>query len=314
MPLSILVVDDFEPFRRYLCSVLNQDARYAVIGAAADGIEGIEKAAQLQPDLILLDVGLPKLNGREAARQMRKVAPAAKIVFVSLESSFEVVEAALRAGALSYIHKLRVTKDLFPGIEAVIRGAYFVSSVLKEKASKYDNGGLPVRHEVQFYSDDEIVLKSLTDFIAAQLKDGKTTIVVATEPHRDGVFERLNDRGVDVDQAIATGVIIPLDAVETLGKFMDEEMPAPGLFFDVMGELIETATRKTPRVAACGEIAPQLAAVGKAIQAIRIEQLWDLIAHRFGLDTLCAYSLAHVAKDSELFRDISAEHSVIYSM
>src|SRR5690242_7321624 len=132
MPLRILVVEDFEPFRRYLCSVLNQNAQYTVIGAAGDGREGVLKAAQFQPDLILMDVGLPHLNGLEAARQIRNVAPAAKILFISQEVSFDVVEAAIRAGGLGYIHKLSAGKDLFPGIECILRDRYFVSGVLKE--------------------------------------------------------------------------------------------------------------------------------------------------------------------------------------
>jgi len=312
MPLRILVVEDFEPFRRYLCSVLNH-GQYVVIGTAGDGMEGVHKAAKLQPDLVLLDVGLPKVNGIEAARQIRNVAPAAKLLFISQEVCFDLVEAALRAGGLGFIHKLSVGKDLLPGIECAISDRYFISGILKEKASG-NKGALPARHEVQFYSDDAVVLQGLTDFIGAQLKDGKATIMAATEQHRAGVFDRLNAGGVDVDQAIAAGTLIPLDAVETLGKFIGEGMPAPDLFFDVMGELIETAARKSDGVAACGEIAPQLLAAGKGIQTIRLEQLWDLAAHRFGLDTLCVYSLAGVDKDSEIFHSISSEHSAVYVM
>lgn len=311
MPLRILVVEDFEPFRRYLCSVLNQNAQYTVIDAAGDGREGVLKAAQFQPDLILMDVGLPHLNGLEAARQIRNVAPAAKILFISQEVSFDVVEAAIRAGGLGYIHKLSAGKDLFPGIECILRDRYFVSGVLKERAS---GNRVRPRHEVQFCSDDGIAVQALTEFIAAQLKDGIATIMAATEHHRAGVLARLNAGGVDVDQAIATGALIPLDAFETLARFMGEDMPAPDLFFGVMTELIEAAARKSPRVAACGEIAPQLAAAGKTIQAVRVEQLWDLIVHRFELDTLCTYSLAQVGKDTEMFRSIAAEHSAVHVM
>ena len=311
MPLRILVVEDFEPFRRYLCSVLTQDGRYKLIGTAADGMEGVYKAAELQPDLVLLDVGLPKVNGLETARQIRNVAPVAKLLFISQEASFDVVEAALRAGAIGYIHKLSLGKDLLPGIECALRDGYFISGLLKEKANE-TSGGPSARHEVQFYSDDAIILQSLADFILSHLKEGKATIMAVTEQHRAGVFERLNAGGVDVDQAIATGSLIPLNAVETLARFMDEETLSPGLFFDVMGELIETAARKTHRVAACGEIAPQLAAEGKPINAIRLEQLWDLMVHRFCLDTLCAYSSAHVEKDSEVFRLVCSEHSAVY--
>lgn len=312
MLLRILVVDDFEPFRRYLSSALKPEAQFEIVGEARDGMEAIHLAAELQPDLVLLDVGLPKLNGLEAARQIRKAYPPAKILFISQEFSFDVVEAALRAGALGYIHKLRVGKELLPAIDAVSRDRYFVSGVLKEKSRQHD-AGAPARHEVQFYEDDAILLKSFGDFAATQLKDGKAVIVAATELHRAGVLEGLKARGVDVDQAIAAGTLIPLDAVEILSRFMGAEMPDPDQFFDVMEELIAAATRTTDRVAACGELAPVLLTAGKTIQAIRVEQLWDLMVHRYGVDTLCGYSLADLEKDSDVIRSVSAEHSAVYS-
>lgn len=86
LPLSvsirILIVDDFEPWRRSLCSLLQQNPAWQVICEASDGLEAIEKSRELQPDLILLDIGLPKLNGIEAARQIRKLAPGARILFL----------------------------------------------------------------------------------------------------------------------------------------------------------------------------------------------------------------------------------------
>src|ERR1700751_5827099 len=105
--VRILVVEDHEPFRRYFCSTLEQRADFQVSGQASDGLEAIQKAQELQPDLILLDVGLPKLNGLEAARQMRTLAPLAKILFISQEFSFDMIEAALRLGASGYVDKLR---------------------------------------------------------------------------------------------------------------------------------------------------------------------------------------------------------------
>src|SRR5206468_5290510 len=100
---------------------LQARAEFRIVGEALDGMEAIQKAEELQPDLILLDVGLPKLNGLEAARQMRKLAPLAKILFISQEFSFDMVEAALRLGASGYVHKLRVQSDLLPAIESVLR-------------------------------------------------------------------------------------------------------------------------------------------------------------------------------------------------
>lgn len=308
-PLRILVVDDFAKFRDYVCSVLEKDSRFKIVGQASDGLEAVNKAAELKPDLVLLDVGLPELNGLEAARQMRKLVPLAKILFISQDFSFEVVEAALRLGAHGYIYKLQTSKELLPGIEAVTNNLYFISGLIKEK---FREDKARVRHEVQFYSDDRLLEQGFADFLAAELAAGKATIMLATESHRAGVLQSLKSKRVDVDHAIAAGTLILLDPFEILSTIMVDEMPDPNRFFDVMGEIIETVASIVPRVSACGEVAPQLLAAGKISQAIRIEQLWDLMVHRFALDTLCAYSLSQVKKDSDVFESICAEHSAIF--
>lgn len=292
--------------------MLEGDARCKVVGEACDGLEAVQKAAELKPDLILLDVGLPKLNGLLAAQQMRKIAPLAKILFISQEFSFDVVEAALRSGALGYIHKLHVSSELLSGIEAVNQGRYFVSGALKEKFRK-TNSGLPVHHEIQFYSHDALLMEGFADFAATELKAGKATIVVSTELHWAGILERLEARSVDVEHAIATGMLIPLDAAETLSKLMGDEMPDPDRFFELMESLIGTATRIAPRVAVCGEIAPQLLSAGKSVQALRLEQLWDIAVHGFHLNTLCGYVLIGFEADNEIFQSICAEHSAAHS-
>lgn len=108
---NILVVDDFEPFRRFVCSILQQRAEFRII-EASDGLEAIQKAEELQPDLILFDVGLPKLNGIEAARRVRQLTSGAKILFLSQESSRDVVQEALSLGARGYVRKLRAQSEL----------------------------------------------------------------------------------------------------------------------------------------------------------------------------------------------------------
>ena len=92
--ISVLVVDDFDPFRQYLCSSLQETSDRFACWEASDGLEAVHQAKELQPDLILLDIGLPKLNGISAARQIAKVSPASKILFVSQESSTDVVREA----------------------------------------------------------------------------------------------------------------------------------------------------------------------------------------------------------------------------
>jgi DNA-binding NarL/FixJ family response regulator len=125
--VRILVVDDYEPFRRFVRSTLGKRPELQIVGEASDGFEAVEKAEGLQPDLILLDVGLPTLNGIEAARQLYTLAPESKIIFLSQESSADMVQEALSLGAWGYVAKVKAGSDLLPAVEAVLRGKRFVS-------------------------------------------------------------------------------------------------------------------------------------------------------------------------------------------
>jgi DNA-binding NarL/FixJ family response regulator len=125
--LSVLVVEDFEPFRRFVCSTLRKTPEFQVVCEVSDGLEAVQKAEELKPNLILLDIGLPTLNGIEAARQIRELAPESKILFLSQESSADVVQEALNLGALGYVVKAHVGIDLLAAVEAVILGEQFVS-------------------------------------------------------------------------------------------------------------------------------------------------------------------------------------------
>ena len=132
MPSSIrvLVADDYEPFRRFICSKLESRPDLKVVGEASDGLEAVEKAQALKPNLILLDIGIPGLNGIEAAHRISRLIPTATILFVSQISDADVVQEALRNGAKGYVWKPDAGIDLMLAIEVALRGAHFVSSKL----------------------------------------------------------------------------------------------------------------------------------------------------------------------------------------
>src|SRR5206468_510390 len=112
VPARVIIVEDSVPFLKYLVSVVLQQPDLAIVGEVQDGLKAVSLAQSLQPDLILLDVGLPGLNGIDAARRIRELAPSARIIFVSQECSREVVEEALGTGASGYILKARAAQDL----------------------------------------------------------------------------------------------------------------------------------------------------------------------------------------------------------
>jgi DNA-binding NarL/FixJ family response regulator len=336
--VRILVVDDYEPFSRYLRATLQARSDLVVIGEASDGIEAVQKAEELRPDLILLDIGLPSLSGIEAARRIRKLCPESKILFVSQESSADVVQGALATGARGYLPKADAGSELLEAVDAVLQGGQFVG----RRFSGHDFGGATdartaqefpangvsaplqqnienYRHQVRFYSDDEYFLDSFTLFIGAALKTGKAVIVVATESHRDSLLPRLQGYGLDIGAVIEQGRYIALDAAETVSTFMVNDLPDRDKLLRVTADLIaqvaKAASVETARVAACGECAPLLWAQGKAEAAIRLEHLWDEIAKSHGLDVLCAYPLGSFqgGAGSRIFERICAEHSVVDS-
>src|ERR1700751_5540895 len=125
---SFRVVEDHEPFRNFVCSTLQVRSELQVVGEASDGLEAVQKAKELQPDLICLDIGMPTLNGIEAAHRISQLVPAAKILFISQDMDAEVIAAALGNGAKGYVFKLDALRELLLAVESVLRGQRFIST------------------------------------------------------------------------------------------------------------------------------------------------------------------------------------------
>jgi len=125
--IRILLVDDHEVFRRYVSSMLKEQANVQIIAEAEDGLQAVKQAEALQPDVILLDIGLPGINGIEAARQIGEIANKARIICLTQESSPEVVQEALDLGAWAYITKVHAGTELLPAVDAVSRGERFIN-------------------------------------------------------------------------------------------------------------------------------------------------------------------------------------------
>jgi DNA-binding NarL/FixJ family response regulator len=136
VPLRIVIVDDFPSWRDTIATMLQEHPGFRVVGEASDGFEAVRRCAELQPDLVLLDIGLPRVHGIDAAKRICVVAPHSKILFLSENRSQDIVDAALRASRCTrgYIIKCDAAADLWPALEALAEGKLFISPRLLSTA------------------------------------------------------------------------------------------------------------------------------------------------------------------------------------
>jgi DNA-binding NarL/FixJ family response regulator len=137
--VRVVVADDYEPWRRFVLSTLEKQPRYRVVCEASDGLDAVQKAQALQPDLILLDLRLPKLSGIEAARQIRESAPKSKILFLSENRSGDIAEYVVRTSASGYVVKSNAVSELLPAMEAVLHGEQFIGAGLTDHLREEGN-------------------------------------------------------------------------------------------------------------------------------------------------------------------------------
>lgn len=132
--VGVLVVDDFPQWRRVVSATLQGKLGLRTIAEAADGLDAVHKAEDLQPDLVVLDIGLPGLNGIEAAQRIKGVSPKSRVVFLTENYSADVAEAALDTGASGYVVKSAFAREMIPAVEAVLAGKQFLSDKLRALA------------------------------------------------------------------------------------------------------------------------------------------------------------------------------------
>jgi len=335
-PIRVLIVEDFEPFRAFVTSTLAQHPEFQVIGELSDGLEAVAAAAELHPDLILLDIGLPSLNGIAAARRIREHSPQSKILFVSGNQFSDIVEEALSIGAAGYLVKSDAGRQLLIAMGAVLQGKHYLSSSLSglhvnynrhqhdatcasSKPKQFAQASANGRHEAVFYSDDRQLLDHLSRFVGAALNAGNGAVVVATGAHREALLRSLQASGVDIAAALEQGRYIAVDADELLSGCMVNGMLDSNAFLHGFGQLIPKAASavKTehPRVAVFGEGPDLLWKQGNTAAAIQDEKLGNQLTEMYAVDILCGYSLNNIRGVAALdvLQQICAEHSAVYS-
>jgi DNA-binding NarL/FixJ family response regulator len=316
----VLVVDDHDAWRRAVLSWLRTYSGWEIVGEAADGVEAIEKAEALAPDLILLDVMLPRLNGIEAARHILARETPPKVLFMSTHGAWEVAETALRTGAHGYLVKGDAGRELIRAMEIVGEGGRFVSPRLAgrsveqrhdrqaDQASRY--------HEAVVEPDESSLVRRYALFAEDALKAGDAFVLVVNPARVAGVEQLLRTRGVDVDAARGRGRYLPVSLADALASCVIDEYPDPArVWADATGLIMRAASRlkaDTRRVSACGECSPELLRTGKADAAVRLEQLWDELCLTYNLRVLCGYAAPDISH-GDAFERICAIHSAVHT-
>ena len=131
MKCRILIADDHEVVRRGLASLLQAHEGWEVVAEATDGREAVEKAKELKPDFVILDIGMPNLNGLAATRQLAQLDPTFKVIVLTVVDSDNVIREALDAGARGFVLKSDAVRDLVAAIEALQRGQMFFCPMLR---------------------------------------------------------------------------------------------------------------------------------------------------------------------------------------
>ncbi|MGH9327039.1 MAG: response regulator [Terriglobia bacterium] len=185
--MRILIVDDHEIVRKGLQALIELQTGWEVCGEAGDGREAVEKAVELHPDVVFMDVMMPELNGVESVRRILALLPATKILMLSMHNSEAMVKDAVEAGAKAYLLKMDVANELVPAMHAVLKGRSFISP----KVERTDSGfsffpkGLTRRERevLQLIAEGETSKE-----VASSLNISVKTV----ETHRTNIMQKLN--------------------------------------------------------------------------------------------------------------------------
>ena len=199
---SILIVDDHPLFREGLKAMLERDRRFAVVGEAGTGQEGLAMAKNIQPDMVMIDISLPDTSGINLTHDIRKALPTVYIMIVSMHSKIDYIAEAFQAGATGYVSKDSASDMLLHGLEKVSKGEFFMDSSISHKVIEKLTK-LPVR-EAKVFDDDYSSLTPREQEVMRMLAEGASPKEAASrlfispktiENHRANIMKKLSLKG-----------------------------------------------------------------------------------------------------------------------
>jgi two-component system response regulator NreC len=213
-PIRVLLADDHKLIRAGLRLVVDQQPDLSVVGEADDGRQAVELAKSLKPDVVVMDIGMPNLNGIEAARQIREIRPDAAVVMLSMHSDEGYVLRALGAGARAYLLKDSATTDLVQAIHAVVEGKSFFSPavskvLLQDYMRKLQRSGAEDSYDLLSPREREVLQLVAEGKSNKEIASLLNLSVYTVETHRAKIMQKLNLKGVPelILYAVRKGII-----------------------------------------------------------------------------------------------------------
>jgi RNA polymerase sigma factor (sigma-70 family) len=213
-PIRVLLADDHKLIRAGLRLVVDQQPDLIVVGEADDGRQAVELAKSLKPDVVVMDIGMPNLNGIEAARQIRAIRSDAAAVMLSMHSDEGYVLRALSAGARAYLLKDSATTDLVQAIHAVVEGKSFFSPavskvLLQDYMRKLQRSGAEDSYDLLSPREREVLQLVAEGKSNKEIASLLNLSVYTVETHRAKIMQKLNLKGVSelILYAVRKGII-----------------------------------------------------------------------------------------------------------
>lgn len=288
--IRILIVDDHEAVRRGIRALLSARAEWSICGEASDGVEAIQKAKSLRPDVVLMDVTMPRMDGVQATKIIRQDVAEAEVVLISQNDPSIVRGQASEIGARDFVAKCDLSRDLLSTIERVVVG-YGNPRTKNEPWCGLLADAAPRDHIVQLYQDEQFLSRAVCRFAVSAINHGEGVILVPTSAHWNALRPRLEAEGVDVQAAQASGQLKVVDADQLLPGFMRDAMPDAPLFLGLAGETIAQARGgdRFTKVRWWGEMVNVLWERGDIAASMGLEDLFHKLAHDQEIAIFCSF-------------------------
>ena len=304
----VLVADDYPQVLQSVCGLLATD--FDVIATATHGRQAVDLALRLRPDIAVLDVAMPELDGFQTARALQEHGSQARVVFLTNHPRDEFVSAAISLGAHGYVLKSRIHSDLASAIDHALDGRRFVPFLTSLSTLA---GG---QHAVQFHMDDRFFLDELSRFVGSALRSSEPVVVVAGEATRVGLAQRLHVQEWDLGRLESQGQFVMRDSAATLSRVMHNGQPDRDVLAELVDDIERTrvawANRPDCRLMMVGDLSVGLCRNGDVASAIELERIWDDLTDRLAMFTLCPYPVDCVeGVGEELFGKVCAAHNAV---